>query len=143
MTDGISLNDIEQCLEGIIPAGLTTVDVEGRPHLIHVSKVTYVDERHVAVSRQFFRSTARNLEARKRACILCTDPDTYQAYRLHLRWVRADTEGPVFEEMRDRVEAIASLQGMEEVFRAIAADVFEVERIEAVEDTLDEEPIDL
>lgn len=134
MTETLELDDIVSCFDGIIPSGLTTVDADGRPHVIQVSKVTYVDERHVALSRQFFRSTAGNLEARKRALIFVTDPRDYEGYRLHVRWLRAETDGPVFEEMRDRIEAIASLQGMSGVFRLIAADIFEVLRVERVAD---------
>ncbi len=134
----VSLDAIKPSLEGIIPASITTVDEEGRPHLVHLSKVTYVDERHVALSRQFFRTTARNLEGRKRVCVTVTDPRDYEAYRIHARWLRAETEGPVFEEMRDRVEAIASLQGMEDVFSVIAADVLEVIRVEWIENATED-----
>jgi hypothetical protein len=126
----LTVNDILPCLEGVIPATIVTADPDGLPNVTALSKVDYVDAHHVALTRQFFRKTAKNLASNPRACVLVTDPAQYRGYKLYLRYVRSETEGPLFERMRLRIETIASLMGMEEVFRLQAADIFLVEAIE-------------
>ena len=54
------------------------------------------------------------------------DPDTLQIYALRLRFVRTETEGPLFESMRLRIEAIASYCGLKGIFKLLGADVYEV-----------------
>jgi adenylate cyclase len=60
------------------------------------------------------------------------DPVTFESWRLQLRHLRCEEDGPLFEKMALRIEAIASLTGMKGIFRLIGADVFEVEAIEPV-----------
>lgn len=128
----LTVDDIKTCLEGVVPATMTTADTDGVPHVVTLSKVEYVDATHIALSRQFFRTTVANLANNPRACVFVTDPITYAMYKLHARFVRSENEGPLFERMRTRIEAIASMMGMEDVFRLQAADVFEVDRVESV-----------
>jgi len=47
-----------------------------------------------------------------KALVRIFDPDTLQVYALRLRYVRTETEGPTFESMRLRIEAIASYSGL-------------------------------
>ena len=53
-------------------------------------------------------------------------------YRLHIRYLRTETEGPLFEGMKAQLAGIASHTGMQGVFRLLGSDVYEVEQIEAV-----------
>ena len=132
----LTVDDILPCFEGVIPATIVTSDPDGLPNITALSKVEYVDTQHVGLTRQFFRKTAKTLSTNPRACVLVTDPTTYRGYKLYLRYVRSETEGAVFERMRLRIETIASLMGMEEVFRLEAADIFLVEAIEDAQNSV-------
>jgi putative methionine-R-sulfoxide reductase with GAF domain/predicted pyridoxine 5'-phosphate oxidase superfamily flavin-nucleotide-binding protein len=120
------------CFQGVIPSILATADADGSPNVTLVSQIHRLDDRHVAVSRQFFNKTTRNLEANPRAAVELYDPLTFEATRLRLRFLRSETGGPLFDAMALRIQAIASHTGMSGVFRLKAADVFEVERVEPI-----------
>jgi hypothetical protein len=128
-----TLAALARCFQGVIPSAVCTANPEGVPNVIFVSQVYRVDDRRVALSRQFFSKTTRNLEATRRATVEVMDPLTLEAYRLRLRFVGSETSGPLFDTMALRIEAIASHTGMSGIFRLIAADVFEVERLQKVE----------
>jgi adenylate cyclase len=127
------LCDIRPCLEGAIPAVMATCSGDGTPNVAYISQVYYVDERHVALSFQFFNKTRQNILANPRATVLLLHPQTVAYYRLHLRYLRTETEGPVFEGMKAQLAGIASHTGMQDVFRLRGSDVYEVGQIEAVE----------
>jgi hypothetical protein len=128
----IRLSDIHRCFQGVIPSIIATADGRGLPNVIYVSQVYVVDDHHVALSRQFFSKTQRNLDENPFACAEVMDPITLQAYRLKLTFLRAERSGPLFDAMSLRIDAIASHTGMAGVFRLIAADVFEVTSAEVV-----------
>jgi hypothetical protein len=96
--------------------------------------VDYVDPRHVALSFQFFNKSRRNIAENPRALVCVLDPDTGQGWRLRLLYVRSETEGPVFERMALRIEAIASYCGLKGIFKLLAADIYEVVSIEPSEE---------
>ena len=127
-----SLLDIRACFEGAIPAIMSTCAHDGTPNVAYLSQVHYVDERHVALSFQFFNKTRQNILANPRASLLLTDPATAAFHRLALRYLRTETQGPLFERMRAQLAGIASHSGMAEVFKLLGADVYAVEAIEAV-----------
>ena len=129
----MKLTEIARCFQGVIPTAIASADRNGIPNITYVSQVHLIDERHVALSRQFFNKTSCNLDQNPNACVELTDPVTLQAYRLWLRFLRSEKSGPLFDSMSMRIEAIASHTGMSGVFRLIAADVFEVMRAQKVE----------
>ena len=133
MTAPVKLSDLSSCFQGVTPSLIATVDGRGVPNITYVSQVYYLDERHVALSCQFFNKTRRNLDENPRACVEMVDPLTLQAYRIRLKFLRSENQGPLFDTMSARIEAIASATGMKGIFRLIAADVFEVQSLERVE----------
>ncbi|MRD48272.1 GAF domain-containing protein [Caenimonas koreensis DSM 17982] len=135
------LADIRPCLEGAIPAVMSTCAADGTPNVAYISQVYYVDERSVALSFQFFNKTRQNILANPRATLLLLHPVTAAFFRLHIRYLRTETEGPLFEGMKAQLAGIASHSGMENVFRLLGSDVYAVEQIEPVEgDPLPEPP---
>ena len=122
-----------RCFQGVVPSILATADPEGVPNVTYISQVHHVDDRHVALSRQFFNKTTRNLDANPRAAVELCDPVTFEAFRLRLRFLRSETAGTLFDAMALRIQAIASHTGMSGIFKLRSADVFEVERVEKVD----------
>ena len=90
------LQDIRCCFEGY-PATVATCSAEGVPNVAYISQVFYADERHVALSFQFFNKTRQNILANPYATALVLDPGTAQFYRLSIRYQRTETSGPLFE----------------------------------------------
>jgi hypothetical protein len=129
----ISLRDIPECFEGVIPAMITTCSLEGEPNITEISQVHLVDDRHVALSHQFFNKTQRNVRENPHASVLLFSPKSFDQYRLQLRLDHSESEGPLFEEMAARLQVIASHTGMCGVFRLLSADVYEVLSAEHVQ----------
>lgn len=134
----MKLSTLHRCFQGVIPSIVATADAHGLPNVTYVSQIHLIDDHHVALSQQFFNKTRRNLGENPHAAAEIYDPVTFQAYRLRLRFLRSEKEGPLFDTMKLRIQAIASHTGMEGVFRLIASDIFEVLRVEKVEGFLTE-----
>ena len=128
----IDLGAIRACLEGAIPAMMATCAADGTPNVAYISQVYYVDERHVALSFQFFNKTRANILANPFAAVLVMDPVTAGIHRLSLRYLRTETGGALFEGMKAQLAGIASYSGMAGVFRLLGADVYEVLALECV-----------
>ena len=121
------------CFEGAIPSALATCGLDGLPNATWLSHVHRVDARHVALSCQFFRKTSENLANDPRAQLFIVDPHSCRQWRLDLRAVRRETEGPMFEAIAKRIAAVAALTRTGDVFELKSADVFEVMMISEVE----------
>ena len=120
------LSKLDRCFTGIVPCLIGTADADGMPNVTYISHVQRIDDRHIALSRQFFNKTQHNLAANPYASVQVHDALTFQAYQLHVRFLRSETSGALFESMSARIEVIAAHTGMQGVFRLQAADVCEV-----------------
>jgi len=127
----ISLDSLDRCCHGIVPGVIATCDADGIPNASYVSQLHVIDRTHVALSCQFFNKTRQNLDVNPLASVEIYDPLTFEAYVLRLRFLRSETEGPLFDTMSTRIVAIASHTGMAGVFKLRSADVFLVLDVEA------------
>jgi hypothetical protein len=125
----VTLESLATCFQGLLPAQLFTCSSDGVPNAAYLSHVDYVDSSHVALSFQFFNKRRRHIAEHPHALVIVPDPDTGAGWQLRLKYVRSETEGPLFERMALRIEAIASYCGLKGIFKLRAADVYEVRSV--------------
>ena len=136
----MSLRDIHLCFEGAVPAVIATASSQGAPNVTFLSRIRLVDDERVALSNQFFSKTARNLAENPRASVLVLDPLSYAEYRLTMVYERTERRGVIFDKLRDDVDAVAAVSGMQDVFKLRAADIYRVLHIEQTNRTHGDEP---
>jgi len=122
----VRLEDIPSCWEGVIPAAIATVAEDGTPNVTYLSIVHRVDDRHVALSRQFFKKTDENTQRNPLAQVEVVEITTGRMFALDLRYERTEKEGPLFERMRTHLDAVALESGMANVFLLKGVDICEV-----------------
>lgn len=127
---GFDLKSLVGCFDGVIPPMLGTCSAAGEPNVTHLSQLYLVDEHHIALSNQFFGKTTANLAENPNACVLVTDSQTYETYRITCRFDRTETSGALFDEMRTALASVATLMHMEDVFMLRGADVYKVLEVE-------------
>jgi adenylate cyclase len=128
----VPLADIDDCFQGVYPADICSVSTDGFPNITYLSIVHRIDDERVALSRQFFNKTIKNLMVNPLADVGVTEPQTGRKFHLLVQYEHTETEGPLFEQMRTRLDAIASQTGMKDVFKLAAADVCRVLECSAV-----------
>lgn len=126
----VNITPLRACLEGAIPSTLATCAPDGTPNIAYLSQVQYVDHQHLATTFQFFNKTRHNILSNPHAVLKVVDPFSGTSYRLHVRYLRTETSGPLFESMKAKLAGIASHTGMAEVFRLRGADIYQVEQID-------------
>jgi hypothetical protein len=133
MTDNVKLpNEIRAVMDNGIPAVVVTCSSDGIPNATIISHVHYMDESHVALSFQFFNKTIRNVRENPQACVSLNDLKTSSQWILDVQYDHSESEGPIFDEMDMRIEAIASASGMAGIFKLRAADVYRVKSFSRV-----------
>ena len=131
-TGSIRLEEIETCLEGIIPSPFCTCSATGVPNVTYLSIVHRVDSNHIALSFQFFNKSRKNLLENPKAQVLLVEPATFRQFQLDLIYESTLTEGPVFERLCVHLDAVASQIGMSHIFSLQGADIFQVLNCRAV-----------
>ena len=125
---------MQPALQGVIPAVLATCAADGTPNATFISQVFYVDDHHVALSWQFMNKTWRNLQENPRATVVILCPGTFSMWKLKLRFLEQQTEGPVFDQMDMQLMAIASMYHAGTSLTIKAALVCEVLDVEVLHD---------
>jgi adenylate cyclase len=120
------LTAVRASLDAGLPATISTVDANGTPNVSYLSKVLYVDEQRVALTNQFFRKTRANLEVNPHALVMVVDPRDCRQFVLTLEFEGSHADGPIFEQLKNELDVIATMTGMGEVFRLASADIFRV-----------------
>lgn len=126
----VNITALRACFEGAIPSTLATCAPDGTPNIAYLSQVQYVDHQHLATTFQFFNKTRHNILANPHAVLKVVDPFSGASYRLHVRYLCTETQGPLFESMKAKLAGIASHTGMANVFRLRGADLYQVEQID-------------
>jgi pyridoxine/pyridoxamine 5'-phosphate oxidase len=126
----VKLEQVRDCLEGVLPAVIATCGADGTPNVTYLSKVTYVDAEHIALSNQFFSKTVHNLRQNPNAQITLIHPQSGRQVRIDASFERSEHEGELFEQVRAELDAIATLMRMEAVFKLRCVDIFRVTRAE-------------
>ena len=103
----VALESLATCFQGLLPAQLFTCSADGIPNAAYLSHVDYVDSSHVALSYQFFNKTRQNVLANPQVTVTVVHPGTGQAYLVHLRYLRTESEGPLFHRMKAKLAGIA------------------------------------
>lgn len=111
------------------PSTIVTCSLAGAPNATSISQVYYVDESHVALSYQFFNKTYKNVRENPYMTACVHDPNTYQEWILDLQYDHSETEGPLFDDLDMKIEAIASATGMSGIFKLRGADVYRVNAV--------------
>ena len=119
-------DEIKPSMQGVIPSTIVTCSLAGVPNATEISQIYYVDDKHVALSHQFFNKTHRNVRENPFVIAILRDSESFQEWKIELRYDHSETEGPVFDEMDIKIEAIASMTGMAGIFKLRAADIYEV-----------------
>lgn len=133
MTDGTKLpNEIRAVMDNGVPAVVVTCSADGIPNATIISHVHYVDESHIALSFQFFNKTIRNVRENPNACVSLNDLRANAQWILDVQYDHSEAEGPIFDEMDMRIEAIASVSGMAGIFKLRAADVYRVKSFKSL-----------
>src|SRR5688572_17594402 len=107
-------------MQGVVPSVLSSASADGIPNVTYISQVYYVDENHVALSRQFFNKTIRNVSENPSVCVVLTCPVTYTIYKLRLRFKESQTSGETFDSMVLQLQVIAGHQGKADTFALLA-----------------------
>jgi uncharacterized protein len=118
--------DLLGALQGIVPGVITTVSKENIPNLSYISQVHFIDDKHLAISWQFFNKTYRNIQENPRFSVVVTSPTTFSMWKIDLNFMVTLTEGELFDEMDLALEAIASMYRAEKVFKLKAIVIGEI-----------------
>ncbi len=119
-------------LQGVVPATIATCAADGTPNATFISQVFYVDDRHVALSFQYMNKTWRNLQENAVTTVVITCPFTFSMWKLGLRFLEKQTEGPIFDEMDLQHAALVSMLQVQVTFNFQAALLCRVESVEVL-----------
>jgi flavin reductase (DIM6/NTAB) family NADH-FMN oxidoreductase RutF len=123
---------MQPALQGVVPSVIATCAADGTPNATFITQVFYVDNRHVALSFQFMNKTWRNLQENSVATVVVTCPSTFSMWKIGIRFLEKQNEGPLFDEMDMQHTALVSMLRVEVTFDFQAALLCRVESVEVL-----------
>jgi hypothetical protein len=123
---------MQPALQGVIPSAMATCSADGMPNATFISQVFYVDDQHVALSFQFMNKTWRNLQQNPVATVVVTCPSTFAEWKLRLRFLEKQTQGPIFDHMEMLLHAVSSMLRAKAEFSFQSALLCRVESVQVV-----------
>jgi predicted pyridoxine 5'-phosphate oxidase superfamily flavin-nucleotide-binding protein len=117
-------------MQGVMPSAIATCGPDGTPNVTYISQLFYVDAQHVALSYQFMNKTWRNLQVNPVVYVVIQSPGTACMWKLGLRYLEQQTEGPVFDQMDMQLQAMTSMLPVKVDFKIKAAIICRVETVE-------------
>ena len=121
--------EMMEALEGIVPSCIITCSKAGIPNATFISQVYYVDNNHVAISHQFFNKSIRNIRENPYASVNVVNPEDFRMLKLDLEFSHSEIEGNTFDQMKIQLEAIATMSGIEDVFKLKSSEIFKVNTV--------------
>jgi adenylate cyclase len=131
----IALAELDACFEGVIPSVISTVAADGTPNISYLSQVVPVDEKHVALSNQYFSKTAANIRENPHAALLLVDARTGAQFRLDVTYVESRDGGDAFDRVKSNLDAASAQIGIPGIFRLRALDIYRVDAVVPVPST--------
>ncbi|MFD2265206.1 GAF domain-containing protein [Lacibacterium aquatile] len=128
----LTLRDLRPCFEGVIPSIIATVDADGMPNVSYLSQVFFVDERHVALSNQYFTKTLANIRRTGKATVVVVDGRTGGQHELDVSFRRSETTGELFDRMDAHLRALYFGSDLGKVMVLRSADIYEVTAVRSV-----------
>lgn len=133
----VPLESILECFQGVFPSAVATCSADGMPNITYMSLVQYIDRDRVALSRQYFRKTAANLDENPVAQVLVVHAHTMAQYLLELEHLHTESAGALFDSVARQLEAITAHTGVAATSRLRGVDVFRVVSCGPVRDRAD------
>nr|WP_263323581.1 hypothetical protein [Neobacillus sp. Marseille-Q6967] len=129
-------DQIKHALEGVYPGHIYIASQDGEePVDASFSQICYVDERHVALSVEFLNKNSTRALKNYNVFAKVRDPDTFRSWEIELRYLRTVNQGPIYNQMASKLETIASLVELHDLFHLRATDIYEVLAVRSLSTT--------
>ncbi|MFK7694013.1 LuxR C-terminal-related transcriptional regulator [Paenibacillus sp. HJGM_3] len=116
-------------LAGIFPMTLVTVSEDRVPNITNLSRVWTVDSGHIAVANQLLKKSMINLEKVPLALLRAVDPADMLSWEVDIRYVRSETDGPLYDRIAQELQDIAWMAGDPQLIELRSVVVFQVEAV--------------
>ncbi|MBO9596610.1 MAG: response regulator transcription factor [Cohnella sp.] len=111
--------------EGALPSCIVTNSALGIPNIANLTRVWHHESDVVAVANQLLNKTYRNLMENPMALLKIINPYDRVHWEISVRYLRSESEGPLFERVRQDLMTVAWVTGAESVAELRSVLLFE------------------